>query len=218
MVRQMTSTTFNGSPAFKVTDSLSYAINGGLTTVEVTESYATQQGDGSLTLIGRRDQSTDCAGTSGINWVPGLWSAGASVGGKDMQTNTITYPTTSFDVSTSLNSTTSEEVPSTTTPFVAWRSVYADTMNKQWDIAARINAGIITPAGFLFKSVDAVQSVDWWSPLLGAPVRREYKSTRLDSVVNDVKKDPTTGAITVEYHTENRTLDLVMVLKTRSLN
>lgn len=218
MVRQFTAAVLNGNNVFKVTDSLSYAINGGLTTVEVTESYATQQIDGSLLMVGRRDQSTDCAGPNGIGWIPGIWSAGASVGGKDIQVNTAGYLGATFDISTALNSTLSESVESTTTPFTAWRTAYADTSVKQWDVAARYNAGEVVSAGFLFKSVDAVQSLDWWSPLLGAPVRREYKSSRLDSVVDDVTKDGTSGVITVKYHSENRALDLVMVLKSRSLN
>lgn len=217
MVRTFTAATVNGTPVFKVTDSLSYAINGGLTWVENTESYVRQEVDGSVTILGRREQHTDTFNGTGRPWIPGNWAAGANVGGQRRFLNTPEYQDAFFDISTSLAATGSTAVQSTSSPFTAWRSVYADTAHKEWDVSDRLSAGESPVRGFIFKSTDEVQSVDWWLPSVGAPVRREYKSTRLDSVVDRIEVDPTTGQIQIFYHNEDRTLDLVMVLKSRSL-
>lgn len=230
-IRTITSVSVTGiGPCFKVTDALTYQLNGGLPTVEVLETYMTQAPDGFITMVGRRQNKSDAAAAVGQPWLPGTFGAGASVGGAGkFNAASTAYPSTQFDISTAFAVTGATTTNADTAPaFNTWRSVYTDTMNNSWDVMAWWKAFNIA-SGFIFKTVEDISAIDEWSPLLGAPVARKYNSTRVDSIVHgDVKYtpptvDPATGIITTPeslaytYHTINRTLNLDMVLKRRSL-
>jgi hypothetical protein len=227
-IRTITSVTFNGTPCLKVTDALTYTLNGGLPTVEVLETYMTQAVNGDVTMIGRRQNKADTGGVAQA-WLPGTFGAGASVGGAGLYTNTLTTPFTKFDISTAFAVTGASTVTADSSPvFNTWRSVYTDTMNNTWGVMEWFKSFNISN-GFIFKTVEDLSSIDEWSPLVGAPIKRTYNSTRTDSVIHgDVNYTPptydaTTGAlttpesITYQYHTIHRTLGLDMVLKRRQI-
>ena len=231
LTRTITSTTVVGVPCFKVTEALVYKLNGGLPTVEVLETYITQAGDGSVAMLGRRQNKADAANAASRQpWLPGTFGPGANVGGFGKFDGTATlYPETRFDISTAFAVTGASTVTADVNPvFNTWRAVYTDTMNNSWGVLAWFKAYNISN-GFIFKTVEDISSVDEWSASIGAPVARKYNSTRVDSVVHgDVDYTPptydaTTGNMTAPesiaytYHTINRTLNLDMVLKRRSL-
>lgn len=227
--RTITSVTLAGAPVLKVTDALTYQLNGGLPVVEVIETYMTQDAvTGNVAIVGRRINKSD-ATSAAQAWWPGTFGAGASVGGAAINANTTAYPFTRFDVSTAFAVTNASTVTADVTPaFDTWRALYTDTMHNNWDVMAWFKALNIAN-GFVFKSEEDISSVDEWSPVIGAPVKRTYNSTRRDSVVHgDVTYTPptydaATGNMTTPesikyvYHTINRTLGLEMLLKRRSL-
>ncbi len=231
LTRTMTAVTVTGiGPCFKVTDALTYKLNGGLPTVEVLETYVSQAPSGAVTMLGRRQNKADASSPATQAWLPGTFGAGASVGGSGRYDNLATgYPGTIFDISTAFAVTGASTVTADADPvFNTWRSVYTDTMNNSWSVMAWWKAFNVAN-GFVFKTVEDISSTDEWSASIGAPVSRKYNSTRVDSVVHgDVTYtpptvDPATGvvtaaeSITYSYHTINRTLNLDMVLKRRSL-
>ena len=234
LTRTITSVTIVGiGLCFKVTDALTYKLNGGLPTVEVLETYISQAVGGAVTMLGRRQNNANTApglGGSSQPWLPGTFGAGASVGGAGRFDNTLTaYPSTQFDISTAFAVTGASSVTADVNPvFNTWRALYTDTMHNNWDVLAWFKAYNIAN-GFIFKTREEVSSTDEWSPAIGAPIGRKYNSTRVDSVVHgDVDYTPptydaTTGNMTAPesiaytYHTINRTLNLDMVLKRRSL-
>lgn len=234
MTRTITSVSITGiGNCFKVTDALTYKLNGGLPTVEVLETYISQNVSGNVTMLGRRQNSVNTApgvGGSSQAWLPGTFGAGANVGGAGRFDNTLTaYPETQFDISTAFAVTGSSSVTADVDPvFTTWRALYTDSMHNNWDIMAWFKAYNISN-GFIFKTREEVSSADEWSPVIGAPVARKYNSTRIDSVVHGgvdytpPTYDSVTGnlitpeSITYTYHTINRTLNMDMVLKRRSL-
>lgn len=212
-------------PAFKVTDALTYQLNGGLPTVEVLETYMTQAPSGAVTMIGRRQNKADASNvTSPQPWLPGTLGAGASVGGfGKFNGSEMSTPSTLYDISTAFAVTGASSVTPDSGPvFNTWRTVYTDTMNNSWGVMEWFKAFNISN-GFIFKTIEDVYSVDEWSASIGAPISRKYNSTRVDSVVhgpvNYTPPQPpsTPESITYTYHTINRTLNLDMVLKRRSL-
>ena len=215
MTRQVSAVTFQGAPVLKFTDTISYKINGGLNTVEILETYGVQQIDGSVTMVGRRDNNTDC-GVVSKTWLPGTFGAGINVGGHATFTG-LTFPNDSYDTSTALTSTNSSAVTSTTaTPFTAWHSVYSDSYVHNWDAIGRFVGGTeLIGEGYRWKTVEAVSSSDDWSPLWGAPIQRAYQTTRTDWIVDTITQ--TSSGITYTYHLEKRSLDLKMVLSSHSL-
>ena len=215
LIRQVSAVTFQGAPALKFTDALSYKINGGLNTVEILETYGIQQIDGSVTMVGRRDNNAD-AGVVTKPWLPGSFGAGTNVGGQAKFTG-LTQAGDFFDTSTAFTATGASTVTSSTTvPFNAWRTVYADSYVHNFDAIARFTA---TPEfigeGYRWKTTEAVSSIDDWCPVWGAPVQRAYQTTRTDSIIDTITNN--NGVITYTYHNEKRSLDLKMVLKTHSL-
>jgi hypothetical protein len=227
MTRTITAVTIAGiGPCFKVTDALTYKLNGGLPTVEVLETYMTQAVGGAVTMQGRRQNNANAApGLTGSPqaWLPGTFGAGANVGGAGLFDNSLTgYPSTTFDISTAFAVTGASTVVADVDPvFNTWRSLYTDTMHNNWDVLAWFKAYNIAN-GFVFKTREEISSTDEWSPVLGAPVSRKYNSTRIDSVIHGaINYTPPTAtsaeAIQYTYHTINRTLNLDMVLKRRSL-
>lgn len=216
MIRQVSAVTFQGGPALKFTDTLSYAINGGQTTVEILETYARQEVDGSVTMLGRRDQNVDC-GVVTKGWLPASFAAGTNVGGQAIFTG-VTIPEDKYTTSTAFTATNQSSVTSTTaTPFIAWRTVYSDSYDHEWNTFAHHNNGEFIGQGFRIKTVEAIAAIDDWSPLLGAPVNRSYQTTRTDSIVDTYSFDPVQNKETVSYHIEKRSLNLIMVLNARSL-
>ena len=215
LTRQVSAVTFQGAPALKFTDTLSYKINGGLNTVEILETYGIQKIDGSVTMVGRRDNNTDC-GVVTKTWLPGTLSAGSNVGGQATFTG-LTYPNDSYVTSTALTATNASTVNSTTpTPFNTWHIVYSDSYVHNWDAIARFSAGTeLIGEGYRWKTVEAVSSSDDWSPLWGAPIQRAYQSTRTDWIVDTITQ--TSTGVTYTYHLEKRSLDLKMVLSSHSL-
>lgn len=227
LTRTITSVTVPGiGPCFKVTEALTYKLNGGLPTVEVLETYVSQAVNGDVTMLGRRQNNANAApGLTGSPqpWLPGTLGAGASVGGAGMFDNSQTgYPSTSFDISTAFAVTGASSVIADTAPaFNTWRALYTDTMHNNWDVLAWFKAYNIAN-GFIFKTVEDISSTDEWSASIGAPISRKYNSTRVDSVVHgDINYTPPTAttaeSLRFTYHTINRTLNLDMVLKRRSL-
>jgi hypothetical protein len=225
MIRQVSAVTFQGGPALKFTDTLSYKINGGLNTVEILETYGIQQIDGSVTMVGRRDNNAD-AGVDSKSWIPGTFGAGVNVGGQANFTGLGTYTDSTglhnfgdfYNTSTALTSTGTTSVVSSTaaTPFTAWRSVYSDSYVHNWDAVKRfLWTSEFIGEGYRWKSVEAVSSTDDWNPLWGAPVQRAYQSTRTDWIIDTINN--ANGIVTYTYHTEKRSLDLKMVLSSHSL-
>jgi hypothetical protein len=215
LVRQVSAVTFQGAPALKFTDALSYKINGGQNTVEILESYGIQQVDGSVTMVGRRDNNADC-GVVTKTWIPGSFAAGANVGSQAIFTG-LTSANDAYNTSTALSVTNSASVSSTTTvPFTTWRAVYADTYTHDWDFIGRFLAGTeFIGLGYRMKTVEAISATDDWCPLWGAPIQRGYQSTRTDSILDSITN--TNGLISYTYHIQRRTLDLKMVLSAHSL-
>lgn len=227
LVRQMSAVTFQGQPAFKITDALTYSINGGLTTVEVLEYYGRQEPNGDFTMLGRRDQSAN-TGASSKPWLPGTFGVSSNRGGATLFTGLGTYVNSTgltslykdeFSTSTALTSTGSQSIPSTTgAGFDCWRSVYAETYSNNFDGTNRFrySAEFIGP-GYRLKSIEEINSVDDWSPVIGAPVQRQYQTTRTDTIVDSATLDSQTGAVVYVVHLEKRVLDLKMVLTRRTL-
>lgn len=215
MIRQVSAVTFQGVPVLKFTDNLSYKINGGLNKVEILETYARQEIDGSITMLGRRDNNVDC-GVATKSWLPASFAPGTNVGGQARFDGLGSF-TDFYETSTALSATSSNSVTSTTTtPFTAWRTVYSDAYLHNWDAAGRFAAGgEFIGQGYRMKTVEEVSSIDDWCPLWGAPIQRAYQTTRTDSVVDSITL--TNGVITITYHLEKRTLDLKMVLTSHSL-
>ena len=215
LIRQVSAVTFQGAPAFKFTDTLSYKINGGQNTVEILETYASQQVDGSVTMLGRRDNNADC-GVVTKTWLPGTFGAGANVGSQATFTG-LTQTGDFYVTSTALTSTNSSSVKSTTAvPFDAWRTVYSDSYVHNWDAIARfVGSSEFIGQGYRWKTVEAVSSIDDWNPLWGAPVQRAYQTTRTDSIIDSITNN--NGVITYTYHIEKRSLDLKMALTAHSL-
>jgi hypothetical protein len=214
LIRQVSAVTFQGNPALKFTDALSYKINGGLNKVEILESYGIQQLNGSVTMVGRRDNNVDC-GTASKAWLPSTYVAGSNVGGGAHFVGAV-YANDFYETSTALSVTNSGSVTSTTAvPFTALRSVYADSYVHSWDAAARFQAGEFVGQGYRMKTVEEISSIDDWCPLWGSPIQRAYQSTRTDSIVDNITLS--NGVITITYHIEKRSLDLKMVLKSHSL-
>ena len=215
MIRQVSAVTFQGTPVLKFTDTLSYKINGGLNVVEILETYGEQQLDGSVTMMGRRDNNAD-AGVATKSWLPGTFTAGTNVGGQANFTG-ITNPGDFFQTSTAFTATNSSTVTSSTAvPFNTWRTVYSDSYVHNWDAIDRfLNTSEFIGMGYRWKSVESVSSIDEWCPLWGAPVQRAYQTTRTDSIIDSINNS--NGIITYSYHIEKRSLDLKMVLKAHSL-
>lgn len=227
LTRTITSVNVTGiGPCFKVTEALTYKLNGGLPTVEVLETYISQAVGGAVTMLGRRQNSANTAPPLGglpQPWLPGSFAAGASVGGSGRFDNSLTaYPLTTFDISTAFAVTGANTVTADAAPvFNTWRSLYTDSMHNNWDVLAWFKAYNISN-GFIFKTREDISSTDEWSGSIGAPITRKYNSTRVDSVVHgSVNYTPPTAttaeAIQYTYHTINRTLNLDMALKRRSL-
>lgn len=216
MIRQVSAVTFQGQPALKFTDTLSYQINGGTNTVEILETYARQEVDGSVTMLGRRDQNVDC-GTVTKTWLPASFTAGTNVGGQAVFTG-VTIPADKYITSTAFTATNPSTVASTTaTPFNTWRTVYSDSYDHEWNTLDHFLNGEFVGLGFRIKTVEAIAAVDDWSPLLGAPVSRSYQTTRTDSIVDTYLYDNVQNKETITYHIEKRSLNLKMVLAARSL-
>lgn len=215
MIRQVSAVTFQGAPALKFTDALSYKINGGSNTVEILETYGVQQPDGSVLMVGRRDNNAD-AGVVTKTWLPGTFAPGSNVGSQAIFQG-ITSPADAYVTSTALSATNSGSVTSSTTvPFTAWRTVYADSYTHDWDFIGRFVANTeFIGLGYRMKTVESVSSIDDWLPLWGAPIQRAYQTTRTDSILDSITN--TNGLISYTYHIEKRTLDLKMVLKAHSL-
>ena len=215
MIRQVSAVTFQGVPALKFTDALSYKINGGQNTVEILETYGIQQPSGAVTMVGRRDNNAD-AGVVTKTWLPGTFGVGSNVGSQAIFTG-LTSPLDAYKTSTALSVTNSGSVTSSTaTPFTAWRSVYADSYTHDWDFIGRFMANTeFTGLGYRMKTVEAVSSIDDWCPLWGAPVQRAYQTTRTDSILDSITN--TNGLISYTYHIEKRSLNLKMVLTAHSL-
>ena len=224
MIRQVSAVSFQGAPALKFTDTLTYKINGGQNTVEILETYGVQQLDGSVTMMGRRDNNADC-GIVTKAWLPGTFAAGTNVGGQANFTGLGLYNSGSgdqplgdfFDTSTAFTATNSNSVTSTTAvPFATWRTVYSDSYVHNWDAINRfLWTSEFIGLGYRWKTVEAVSAIDDWCPLWGAPVQRAYKTTRTDSIIDSINNS--NGIITYTYHIEKRSLDLKMVLKSHSL-
>ena len=225
LIRQVSAVTFQGGPAMKFTDTLSYKINGGLNTVEILETYGIQQVDGSVTMVGRRDNNAD-AGVVTKSWIPGTFAAGANVGGQANFTGLGTYTDTIglhsfgdfYNTSTALTATNTSSVVSSTAglPFATWRTVYSDSYVHNWDAINRfLWTSEFIGEGYRWKSVEAVSSTDDWCPLWGAPIQRGYQTTRTDWIIGTITN--TNGLVTYTYHTEKRSLDLKMVLDSHSL-
>jgi hypothetical protein len=233
LVRTLSSDPFGGAGTLKVTDALTYKVNGGLITVEILEYYMRQEVSGAITMIGRRQNKVDFQPkpTKTVQpWLPAFFAPGSNVAGALKCQNTTDYRTAEYDNSTAFSVTNANTVSATTgTPFDTWRSVYTDSMRVNWSIIDRVRNGEPVTNGFVFNTVEDVSTVDEWSPVIGAPVKRKYGSSRVDSVVQGSVDytppviDPATGAITspdkvtYTYHTIARTLDVDMVLKRRSL-
>jgi hypothetical protein len=215
LIRQVSAVTFQGAPALKFTDALTYKINGGLNTVEILETYAIQQVDGSLTMVGRRDNNSD-AGVVTKTWLPGTFAAGSNVGSQAIFQG-ITNSVDAYVTSTALSATNSNSITSSTAaPFTAWRTVYADSYTHDWDFIGRFLANTeFIGQGYRMKTVEAVSSIDDWLPLWGAPIQRAYQTTRTDSILDSITN--ANGIITYTYHLEKRSLDLKMVLSSHSL-
>lgn len=214
MVRQVSQVTFQGVPTLKFTDTLSYKINGGQNKVEILETYGRQEVDGSVTMLGRRDNNTDC-GVVTKPWLPGTFAAGTSVGGQAKFTG-LTVVDDFYETSTALASTNSNSVASSTTasPFTTWRSLYSDSYVHDWDIFEHYAIEFVGK-GYKIKTVEEIFSTDDWNPLWGAPVSRAYQTTRTDSIVDELLFQ--NGEWVLKYHLEKRSLDLKMVLKNRAL-
>lgn len=215
MIRQVSAVTFQGVPVLKFTDTLSYKINGGLNKVEILETYGIQQINGSVTMVGRRDNNADC-GVVTKPWLPGTFAVGTNVGGQAHFTG-LTTTSDFYETSTALSATNANIVTSTTaTPFSTWRTVYSDSYVHDWDFVTRFTSGSeFIGKGYRMKSVEEVASIDDWSPLWGAPVQRAYQTTRTDTILDSIVNN--NGVITIEYHLEKRTLDVKMVLSAHSL-
>ena len=224
MIRQVSLVTFQGAPALKFTDSLSYKINGGLNKVEILETYGHQEIDGSVTMLGRRDNNSDC-GVVSKTWLPANFAAGTNVGGEANFTGLGTYNDLSgphnfndfYDTSTAFTSTNSGSVVSTTaSPFTSWRTVYSDAYVHNWDVFNRfLNTNEFIGQNYRMKTVEEVSAIDDWCPLWGAPIQRAYQSTRTDWLVDTI--DNQAGVVKITYHIEKRSLDLKMVLTSHSL-
>ncbi len=225
MIRQVSAVTFQGSPALKFTDTLSYKINGGQNKVEILETYGVQQIDGSVTMVGRRDNNADC-GIVTKTWLPASFAAGTNVGGEANFTGLGTYLDSGmtphnfndfYDTSTAFTSTNSASVTSTTAaPFTSWRTVYSDSYIHNWDVFNRfLNTNEFIGQNYRMKTVEEVSSIDDWCPLWGAPIQRAYQSTRTDWLVDTI--DNQAGLVKITYHLEKRSLDLKMVLSAHSL-
>lgn len=224
MIRQVSSVTFQGAPALKFTDTLSYKINGGLNKVEILETYGRQEIDGSVTMLGRRDNNADC-GVVTKTWLPKSFAAGTNVGGEANFTGLGTYTDVSgtfnfndfYDTSTAFTSTNSGSVTSTTAvPFTAWRTVYSDAYVHNWDVYNRfLKTNEFIGQNYRMKTVEEVSAIDDWCPLWGAPIQRAYQTTRTDWLVDTIANE--SGIVKVTYHLEKRSLDLKMVLTSHSL-
>lgn len=227
LIRQVSAITFQGAPALKFTDALTYAINGGLTTVEILEHYARQEASGDLTMLGRRDNNTDCGNATKV-WLPASFVAGSNRGGVANFTGLGTYRDKngvlrtyddSLNTSTAMSVTAQQSVPSTSgAPFTTWRAVYAERFANDFAGATRVvySSEFIGPS-YKLKSVEEISAVDDWAASLGAPVQRGYQTTRTDTIVDKSTIDTTTGVVTFEVHLEKRMLDLRMVLVSRTL-
>lgn len=217
MIRQVSAVTFQGQPALKFTDTLSYQINGGINTVEILETYARQEVDGSVTMLGRRDNNVDC-GVVTKTWLPATFAAGTNVGGQAKFTGLNGFTSDFYNTSTAFTATNASSVVSTTaSPFITWRTVYSDSYDHEWNVPSHAGAGEFIGQGYRIKTVEAISAIDDWSPLLGAPVSRAYQTTRTDSIADTVTHDPVNDTYLVTYHIEKRSLNLKMVLAARSL-
>jgi hypothetical protein len=234
MVRTVSAVNLVGAPVLKVTEALTYKLNGGLITVEVLEWYVTQNAaTGAISMVGRRQNKTDfdpATGQTAQPWLPGTFAAGANVGGSAKFDNTPDYLAALYDTSTAFSVTGAGSVAATSAPaFSTWRSVFVDSMQGEWGIIERARVGDSLTTGFIFNTREDISSEDEWSPVIGAPVKRKYGSSRVDAVIqSDVVYTPptfdaTTGVqtapdkVTYKYHTIKRTLDVEMILKNRSL-
>lgn len=214
MIRQVSAVTFQGQPALKFTDTLSYAINGGLTKVEILETYGRQEVDGSVTMLGRRDNNVDC-GVATKTWLPATFVAGTNVGGQAKFTGLDGFANDFFNTSTAFSATGASSVESTTaTPFGTWRTVYSDSYVHDWSYQDHFLAEFIG-RGYRMKTVEEVSSIDDWSPLWGAPISRAYQTSRTDTIIDELKYEA--GLFTLTYHLEKRSLNLKMVLSAHSL-
>ena len=215
MIRQVSSVTFQGAPAFKFTDTMTYSINGGQNTVEILETYAKQEIDGSITMLGRRDNNADCGNVT-KTWRPGTFAAGSNVGSEAKFTG-IDVVNDFYQTSTAFTATNSSTVTASTgAAFNTWRTVYADSYEHNWDFITRFtNNTEFVGEGYRIKTVEAISSTDDWSPLWGAPVQRGYQTTRTDSVLDSITIS--NGTVTYTYHIEKRSLNLKMVLASHSL-
>lgn len=216
MIRQVSAVTFQGVPALKFTDTLSYKINGGQNKVEILETYGIQQVDGSVTMVGRRDNNVDCGVTTKA-WLPSSFAAGTNVGGQAKFTGLGGFTNDFYDTSTAFSTTNSSTVTSTVaaSPFTTWRTVYSDAYDHDWNYQDHYLAGEFIGQGYRIKTVESISAIDDWCPLWGAPVNRSYQTTRTDSIVDDLKYE--NGVFTLTYHIEKRSLDLKMVLASHSL-
>jgi hypothetical protein len=223
MIRQVSAVTFQGLPTLKFTDTLSYKINGGQNTVEILETYGRQQLDGSVTMVGRRDNNADCGFTT-KTWLPASFTAGTNVGGQANFTGLGTFTNGGvqnfndfYDTSTAFTATNSSTVTSTTAvPFTTWRTVYSDAFVHNWDVFNRfLFTNEFIGQNYRMKTVEAVSSIDEWCPIWGAPVQRAYQTTRTDWLVDTIANE--NGIVRITYHIEKRSLDLKMVLQSHSL-
>lgn len=215
MIRQVSAVTFQGQPALKFTDTLSYQINGGTNTVEILETYARQEVDGSVTMLGRRDHNVDC-GVVTKAWLPASFAAGTNVGGQAKFIGLNGFTNDFYDTSTAFSATGQSSVTATTgAPFATWRTVYSDAYDHDWNYKDHYLAGEFIGQGYRIKTVESIAAIDDWSPLWGAPISRSYQTTRTDSIVDNLTYE--NGVFTLTYHIEKRSLNLKMVLSSHSL-
>lgn len=215
-VKSITAATYNGTACLLLTDNLQYTPNGGVTVVSVFERYVTQAADGSVTIIGQRDHSTNFDANPSTAFLPGVFGTGSGISTSPRFTNNSADPLADKAIDYSFSPMSQESVPATVGSFMTWKSNWTHTDTSNYYPAPRVALGMILPFGYVAQMVRSESGTEWWAPNLGCAIKTVLSVTQTDSILKSWTYSSGTFSFVGDILRTSGTL--TMTLQSRTLN
>ncbi len=219
--RTVTDDTLFGSPALRLTETMSYTPQGDLPVVEVRDYFLLVQGDGSVWIVGQKNNERVTQASPGYTAFMPNWSLTASVSGTASFDENIGLFSATQDVTTTQSVQGSEDLTSTSGAYTTWKTASSINESENYDPRGLIiNNGNVSD-GYVAGITRQTSATDWWAPSISSFVKEQRTVNEHDVLVQSYTYTAGTGgaagSFTFVYRNQTKVANLTLVLKTRNL-
>ena len=215
-VRTISAATFNGTACLDLTDNLQYTPTGGVPTVRTLERFVVQGADGSVTLIGQRDHSTNFVVAGTTSFLPGVFSTSSGANAAASFVNDASDLQADKTLQYTLGIVGQESVLATSGSFNTWKSTWSSSDTSNYYPIPRAIAGVVMPAGFVVRMIRNESGAEWWAPALGTAIKSTMTVSEEDTILKSWTYTSGTFSYVGDILRTNGTF--VMTLQSRTLN